>query len=44
MNIGLGQFLLIALVCFLLFGNVSNVLSNLKILFDKAKETLSNSK
>jgi Sec-independent protein translocase protein TatA len=37
MNIGIGQIILIILVCFLLFGNVSNVVSNLRAFLDKFK-------
>jgi hypothetical protein len=39
MNIGIGQIVLVILVCFLLFGNVSSVASNIRIFLDNFKKT-----
>jgi hypothetical protein len=44
MNIGLSQILFIIFICFLLFGNVANVFSNLKIFFEKFKDLLNTTK
>jgi len=38
MNIGLSQLLFVILICFLLFGNVSNFVYNINIFFLKLKE------
>lgn len=34
MNIGIGQIVLVILICFLLFGNVSTVISNVRTFLD----------
>jgi Sec-independent protein translocase protein TatA len=44
MNIGLSQLLFVIFICFLLFGNISNVLQNLTIFFQKFKELFNNNK
>ena len=44
MNIGFLQLLFIILICFLLFGNVSDVFHNLNNLFQKLKNLLNNNK
>lgn len=38
MNIGIGQIVLVILICFLLFGNVSTVISNVRTFFDNFKK------
>ena len=38
MNIGISQILLVIFICFLLFGNVSSLVSNIKTLFDNFKK------
>nr|YP_009476736.1 tatA [Cryptomonas curvata]AVM81229.1 tatA [Cryptomonas curvata] len=40
MNIGFTQIIFVIFICFLLFGNIRNIFSNLKILSDKFKEFL----
>lgn len=37
MNIGIGQIVLVILICFLLFGNVSTVISNVRTFLDNFK-------
>ena len=44
MNIGLTQILFIIFICFLLFGNVTNVFSNLKVFFEKLKDLVKEGK
>jgi len=38
MNIGIGQIILVVFICFLLFGNVSSLVSNIKIFLDNFKK------
>gem|GEM_PF-6874056 len=38
MNIGIGQIVLIIFICFLLFGNVSTITSNVKTFLDTFKK------
>ena len=37
MNIGFGQILLVIFVCFLLFGNITNLTSNIKTFLENLK-------
>ena len=37
MNIGFGQILFVIFVCFLLFGNVSSLVSNIKAFLESFK-------
>jgi Sec-independent protein translocase protein TatA len=38
MNIGIGQIIFVLFICFLLFGNVSSLTSNIKTLLDNFKK------
>jgi hypothetical protein len=38
MNIGFGQIIFVVFVCFLLFGNVSSLASNIRTFFDNFKK------
>ena len=40
MNLGLTQILFVIFLCFLLFGNVTNVTSNFKVLLEKFRDFL----
>nr|YP_009577927.1 Sec-independent protein translocase component tatA/E [Guillardia theta]QBJ06300.1 Sec-independent protein translocase component tatA/E [Guillardia theta] len=40
MNIGLGQIIFIVLICFILFGDINNMLINLNTFFQKFKHFL----
>jgi Sec-independent protein translocase protein TatA len=38
MNIGISQIILVVFICFLLFGNVSGLMSNIKTFLDNFKK------